>query len=235
MKVEVIKTPTLYRLIEDFRESLAIAADQCDWVAALDATLSGLLWRSVRLATRLSIIPPSFEPGVSWKLTALQLRSLCSRAAKPIYDEEADYRIEVVSDVLNALIDVAAALESGQAKTNDGAFRLTISAANLGRCELVLGLAEEGFWEQVYEWRRRQGGKPKGKGMAPWKAFALPVVRGWVEANPTIPITDLEDMLVDWLRIEKGHHIEKSTAKSAIGVWRENGKLPLPIRRNARS
>jgi hypothetical protein len=230
------KTPTLDRLVEDFRQSVATAASQQDWQTALDATFSGLLWRSVRLAIRLNIVPGSFNPAISWNLTALQLLSICRRALAregSDADEEADYRIEVVIDVLNALTDVAAALESGQSKMADGAFQLTIGAANLGRCELMLGFAEDGFWEQVYEWRRRQGGKPTGKGLATWKADALPIVRGWVDEEllktGKVKISDLEERLQDWLQA-KGISKSRDAVKTAIRQMRMAKEIPVPFR-----
>lgn len=229
-----IKTPTFDRLIEDFQQSIADAADQHDWQTALDATFNGMLWRAVRLAIRLDIVPASFNPEISWKLTALQLRSICGRAlAQAGDDEEMDYRIEVVSDVLTALMDVAAALGSGQAKTNDGAFQLTISAANLGRCELMLGFAEQEFWEQVYEWRRRQGGKPKGKGLAPWKEQAVPEVNRWIEeaqkTNGKVKIADLEKKLQDWLD-DRNESRSGDAVKSAIRQMRVAESIPLPLK-----
>lgn len=229
-----IKTVTLDRHIEDCRQSLAGAADRQDWQAVLEATLDGLLWRSVRLAIRLNIAPISFRPDISWKVTALQLRHICDRALADgdDSDDEADYRVEVVADVLNGLMDVAAALEAGQYKSANVAIQLTISAANLGRCELMLGFAEEGFWQQVYEWRRRQGGKPKGKGLAAWKKEAVPEVIRWIEealkANGKVKIADLEKKLQDWLDDRKESR-GREAVKSAIRQMREAELIPLPL------
>jgi hypothetical protein len=147
--------------------------------------------------------------------------------------DEPNYKVEVVRDVLTALMDVAASLEAGKAKTADGAIQLTIIGANLGRYELMLGFAEEGFWEQVYEWRRRQGGKPKGKGLAPWKGEAVKVLNEWVaetlQRGEKVKIADLERRLEDWLEA-KGTRRSRDAVKTAIRQMREANQLNLPIK-----
>jgi hypothetical protein len=235
-----IKTPTFDRLIEDSRRSFALAIDQHDWQTALESAFSGLLWRSVRLALRLNIVPASFDPKVSWKVTAIQLLKICKDALDRQPErgsEEPDYRVEVVLDVLAALMDVAAALEAGKYKTADGALQLTIISANLGRCEMMLGFAEEGFWEQVYEWRRRQGGKPKGTGLALWKQRAAPEVQRWIEeafqATGKVKIADLETKLQDWLDAQNTSR-SRDAVKTAIRQMRESGAITLPLKRRKR-
>ena len=223
----VAKTPTFDSLIEDFRQSAKDAANQKDWQTALYSTCSSLLWRSVRLAIKLGVVPASFEPAVSWKLTALRLRPICDLALAH-GEEDVDYRIKVVIDVLAALMDVTAALETGQYKTGDGALQLTISSANLGRCEILLGFAEEGFWEQVYEWRIRQGGKPKGT-LAKWKEAAAPTVQGWIDADPNITVKVTIDKLYEWLKETKNAR-DWQTAKSAIRQMRTAGLITFPER-----
>lgn len=229
-------TPLLDRVIEDFRRSLIEASEEQDWHTAIEATLSGLLWRSVRLAIQQNIVPSTFRPQISWRLTALQLASICEQQLACDSgggSDEPNYKVEVVRDVLTALMDVAASLEAGKAKTADGAIQLTIIGANLGRYELMLGFAEEGFWEQVYEWRRRQGGKPKGKGLAPWKGEAVKVLNEWVaetlQRGEKVKIADLERRLEDWLEA-KGTRRSRDAVKTAIRQMREANQLNLPIK-----
>jgi hypothetical protein len=201
-------TPTFDRVIDDLRHLMASAASRQDWHAALEATFSSLLWRSLRLAVRLRIVPKSFEPSPTWKANTLQLRVVCAQALA----REDDYRVEVIADVVDGLMAVAAALESGGFKSADGAIQLTISAANLGRCEIMLGFAEEGFWEQIYQWRSRKVGRPP-ETYAKWKDEIAAPLTDWMSKNPTSSVDDR----IDWLVAElpkKGIHLSRDAIRS---------------------
>lgn len=223
MKVEVL-TPVLDRLIAEHRVSLAKATEVGDWSSALEATLSGLLWRSVRLANSLHVLHSTFDPREPWQAQALKLRHSCLHLIDG-GSSEPDYKVEVLVDVLDAIMDVVGALEAKAAGSSDQLTYLALCSGNLGRCEVMLGFAEEGFWEQIYEWRKRQGGRRKGY-LAPWKKEAASVVNGWIAEEPDIKLARVTERLLQWLE-DKQLYLSEDAVKSGLKQMRKAKMIHL--------
>jgi hypothetical protein len=215
--VSYVETPQLDRVIASQREGVAVALQSSDWAGALNATCGGILWRSLRLGMKIGTSSASFDPSVGWRVLAVQLRIHCISAfesSATAENGEGDYRIECIIETLDALMEVIAFLEGGKFATAVGAQRLTLLAGNLGRCEMMLGFAEEGFWEQVYQWRARKVGRPPGS-YANWKEEKLaPHLNDWMKSNPDSTVEERIDEIENWLSRQRMAR-SRDAAKSA--------------------
>ena len=141
--------------------------------------------------------------------------------------EDVNYKFEVIAELLDAMLEVSRTLGSGTVQTGEGALRLVLGAGLLGRCEMMLGFAEEGFWEQVYQWRCQHGGRPPGSGLAPWKEPAAKLVQKWIDEDPSIKVREILDRLDKWLTSTKQRK-DLATIKTGYYEMKKAGDFKWP-------
>ena len=223
----------LDRLVVESRDGIVACVEQDQWLSAFNATINGLIYRVIALAVRLDVVPPSIHPTANLRALAIDLKRHCvNELERGGADTEAQQRsdkIAVVVEVIDSIVAVVTLFEGGAWKKSDGALALVFASGNLGRVDVMLGFAEEGFWEQIYAWRKSRSGKPPGT-LAAWKYHAAPVIQSWIDADSTIKTTTLINKLYQWLE-EQSQSRDWETAKSAIRQMQKAGLISIPDRK----
>lgn len=158
----------LDELVEVQRADYEKHVRQEKWRTALNSLLTATIWRSIALAIRAKLIP-DFDPSAEPLHLAHGLREICRPQLESASERtEVEKPAEVLFEVLNAVIALAAVLRSSELRSSGGGALLALAAGDLGRCDVMLGFAEQGFWTEIAGWKRSRGGRRVGY-RAAWK------------------------------------------------------------------
>lgn len=210
-KPKMLPTKTLRRVAAECHEEHEAAVQQGRWRPALEAMLTGLIWRTIALALELQLVP-AFNPKAEPVSLARELREFCRREIGSLTptDDKADrfHKVRTIGEVLDGILDVVGVIEAWKGADPQEPFFLAVAATGLGQAEVELGLAESGHWEQVAHWQARKPGR--GKWTNPWREEAAPVIQGWIDLDPSIKAKVLIGRLAKWLEdYGKKHPDEK--------------------------
>ena len=191
---------TLRRVAAECQEEQEVAAKSGQWRGALEAMLTGLIWRTNALALELQLVP-AFKPSADPVALARDLREFCrcEIGALTPSDNKADrfHRVRTIGEVLDGILDVVGVIEAWMGVDPHEPFFLAMAATGLGQAEVELGLAESGHWEQVAHWQEHKPGREE-RWTNPWRKEAASVIQKWVNEAPEIKAKVLIGRLADW-------------------------------------
>ncbi len=218
----------LDKAVVSARGDLSNALADEDWVAAIDATLGGLLYRATALAIRHGVPSTTLDFRVDGRMRALVLKHyiLANASALNATSPDPNGAREVVVETIDAVVAALNDLEHG-IRSPDGYARLMMMGGRLGWADTLLGFSEEGHWDQIESWRRRQGGRPGGY-TAPWRETIAPEIQKWINAEPTMRKSALADRVADWLIENPIANIQADSIPKALRAMEEAGLYRWP-------
>lgn len=231
----LVPVQTLRRVAAECQEEQDAAARDGRWRAALEASLTGLIWRTNALALELRLVP-AFNPSAAPVALARDLREYCRGEVGNLTasDNKADrfHKVRTLGEVLDGILDVVEVIEAWKGVDPQEPFFLAMAAMGLGQAEVELGLAESGHWEQVAHWQEHKPGRGEGW-TKDWRKAAAPKIQGWIESEPDIRPGAVIDKLWAWLqeygKNHRGEQIpEKESLRKALDAMHKQRMILLP-------
>lgn len=204
----------------------ALAAE--NWAAAIEATVHGLLRRACALAIRHGVPGATLDFRADERARVLVLKQylIANASALDLTHPDPYGARESVLETIDAVVAAVNALEHNVQAADRGA-RLMMMGGRLGWADTLLGLSEEGLWDQMDRWRRRRGGRASGY-TAPWRQSIAPEIQKWINAEPHMKKSVLAKMVGDWFT-EKGHvNIHEDSISKALREMAKAGLYRWP-------
>lgn len=232
-------TAGMDKAIAKFTSMRELDVEQENWREAFNKKVSLLIWRTISLAIKLDIASPQFNPRDNPLVLAKRVKHDCRVALAGLQpsDDRSDkfHKVQGIEEVLLAIQDAAQTLQNWSGTDPQEIFFLANRSIELGKAEVGLTFAEEGFWEQVAQWRGQKRGRPEGYRIG-WRLAVAPALQQWIDEEPDAQHTAYMNKLEDWLKAYKsetpGFQIpDRESLRKAMSAMDKQGLIRLPKRK----
>lgn len=217
----------LDQIVADKRDAHENHVLKEEWHDALVAVVEATIWRTIAFAIRSDLIPAGFDPRADPLSLANGLREICLSQQAEI-DRDASQRIEeprdVVVDVLTSVIALTSALSGASVNSRDNTALIALTAGGLGHSDVLLGFAEEGFWEQIAGWRKSRGGRRVGY-RAPWKVELAESIQKIIEQNSGASQLGIAQMVIEQTPSLTGRPSDADSMVKALRAMAKDGLI----------
>lgn len=202
------------------------------WRHAINSLLSAMIWRAIALGIRSKLIPAGFDPSAEPLSLARSLHDIC-RSQLEIGSERSEIEnpAEVLAEVLGAVLALASVLKNSEMRSAGGGGLLALAAGDLGRCDVMLGFAEQGFWNEIAGWKKSRGGRRVGF-RAAWKAELQPEIQRIMNSMAGRSQEDIAIAVIEATSPKTARPSEVPAMIKALRAMAKEGVVTWPKKRN---